>query len=98
MGQILQTINVKVKSSSNNFLIFLLRLASGAMLGLTLALIGQEIFEYQVFSFVFVIVITTGLFLRRSRRWGAARVFVFDLICVLVALLLRVYILVAPGA
>ncbi|MCB0355945.1 MAG: hypothetical protein KDD40_03000 [Bdellovibrionales bacterium] len=98
MAQIMENIQNKIKNSSNGFLLFSFKLISGLTLGLTLALIGQEIFAYSSFLFVFVIVVVTGLFLRKARKWGWVAVMVFDLICALVALLLRMYILIAPGA
>jgi hypothetical protein len=66
--------------------------------GLTFALVGQEILLYGNFSFFFVITAMTLGFLRLSRSWGTSKVLVFDVICILVGMLLKMYILVAPGA
>lgn len=67
-------------------------------MGLTLALIGQEIIGYETISFSLVIVVVTTAFLRAARRWNLMGVLIFDLICVLIGMLLRMYILIAPGA
>lgn len=98
MAQMMENFQARIKSSSNGFFLFLVRIVSGLILGLTAALIGQEIFAYSSLLFTFVIFVITGLFLRKSRKWGWVGVFAFDLICALIALLLRMYILVAPGA
>ena len=98
MGHTMQNVGLKLKNTSSGLFTFAVRVVSGGILGLTLSLIGQEVFAYGTFSFLFVLFVGLGLFLRWSRRWSLARVLVFDLICVLVGLLLRMYVLVAPGA
>lgn len=98
MAHIMQNLQEKIKNTSNGFILIIFKIISGMFLGLTLALIGQEIFAYESFLLTFVIVVITGLFLRKARGWGWVGVFVFDLICALIALLLRMYILIAPGA
>ncbi|MCB0341941.1 MAG: hypothetical protein H6626_11360 [Pseudobdellovibrionaceae bacterium] len=98
MGTLLDTVNTRIKHSSTNLFIYFLRLVSGMVLGLTVALIGEEIIGYGSLAFTLVLVTVTGSFLRITRNWGMASVLVFDLVCVLVGLLLRMYILVAPGA
>ncbi|MCB0390785.1 MAG: hypothetical protein KDD58_05835 [Bdellovibrionales bacterium] len=98
MAHVIENIQLKLKNSSHGILLFTFKLLSGLLLGLTIALIGQEIFAYSTFLFAFVITVITGLFLRKARRWGWVAILVFDLICALVALLLRMYILIAPGA
>ena len=98
MGQVFQTLQVRMKKSSGSFLSFAVRIISGLVIGLTLALIGQEILGYGNFSFTFVIVVVSGLFMRKSRHWSMGGVLIFDLVCVLIGLLLKMYIQVAPGA
>lgn len=63
-----------------------------------MALIGKELIQYGTFSFVLVIVVVTLTLLRIFKYWNWGKLLVFDLICILVALLLRMYILIAPGA
>ncbi|RME15040.1 MAG: hypothetical protein D6797_07515 [Bdellovibrio sp.] len=91
-------LHIKIKNSSAGLLAFLFRLFSGGVLALTIALAGEEIFAYGSFSFSFVWVSVLLSFLRVSRSWNFFGIFIFDLICVLVGMLLRMYILIAPGA
>lgn len=84
------------KITSMTLLNFSLRLVTGLVLGFTLALIGQEFVGYGTFSLVFCTLVVLALFLRVSRSWRIAHILIFDLICILVAQLLRMYILLAP--
>ena len=97
MAQMIENLQVKIRTTSTNFAVLMLRLVSGAFLGLTFALIGNQIFSYGNLLFTFVIVITTAALLRVSREWSGAGVLLFDLFFVLIALLLRMYIVIAPG-
>ncbi|MBT4762759.1 MAG: hypothetical protein HOO06_13770 [Bdellovibrionaceae bacterium] len=87
----------RIKSSSSGMFVFGLKMFTGFMLGLTLSLVGQEIVGYKTLSLVFLITVITGVFLRLSRNWGLAGILIFDLIAILFAMLLRMYILIAPG-
>jgi hypothetical protein len=69
----------------------------GLILGLTFALIGDEIVGYGNFSFLLVIVVAAGALMKITKAWTWAHMAVFSLICVLIGLLLRMYILIAPG-
>ncbi len=73
-----------------------LRVITGFFLGLLFALIGQELVGFGTVTFIFVITIIFALFMKLSMPWRLATIMVFDLICVLVAQLLRMYILLAP--
>lgn len=85
-----------VKNSSVSLFCFTLRLITGIMLGLTLGLIGQELLGYGTLALLFAMVVVTGLVLKTTSEWTAGKILIFDLILVLVAMLLRMYILVAP--
>jgi len=98
MSNFISNAQDKVKFSANILALFMVRLLTGFFIGLTLALIGQEVIQYGWFSFVLVILVTTGLIIRFSRSWAWTHVLIFNLICVLIGLLLRMYILVAPNA
>lgn len=87
-----------LKKSSGSLLTFLWKILTGVVVGLTLALIGQEVFSYNNFLFVFVIVMSTLVFVTIARGWNAWMVGIFNLFCILAGLLLRMYALVAPGA
>ena len=98
MAQLSSNFQSKLKSSSAGFATWLLKVFSGFVLGLTLALMGEEVFSYGNFSFILVISVTVLIFLRLTKLWRWIPVVVFDLVMVLIGLLLRMYILIAPGA
>lgn len=85
-----------VKTSTVSLTSIVLRLVSGLFLGLTLSLIGQELAGYGTFNLILVLVVITGIFMKLSSTWRISHVLIFDLICILVAQLLRMYILLAP--
>ena len=97
LGQLAGGLQNKVKGSSSSIVLFIFKLMSGAIFGLTFALVGEELVGYGTFSFVFILVLFNGVFFRIAKGWSYIGVFVFDLVCVLVGLLLRMYIVIAPG-
>src|SRR5688572_2227847 len=97
MGQMLEDLQYRLKTSSTSLALFFFKLVSGLALGLTVALILEEIFHYGILAFFFVLVAATWAFLKFAKRLQFVGVAVFDLICILIGLLLRMYILIAPG-
>ena len=97
MGQFIEDLQVKLKSSSTNFALVLAKLFVGFVLGMTFAIIGQQIFQYGDASLLFVILVTMTAFYRLVKPWRFAPLLVFSLVCVLIGLLLRMYIMLAPG-
>ncbi len=85
-----------VKSSTISLFHIGLRLVTGLLLGLTLALIGQELMGYGTFALLFVMVVVVAALMKILANWSIGQILIFDLICVLVVMLLRMYILVAP--
>lgn len=85
-----------VKTSSISFVALALRLVSGLLLGVTIGLVGQELTGYGSFALLFCALVLTALFMKISAAWRIPHILIFDLICVLVAQLLRMYILLAP--
>ena len=75
----------------------LLRLISGFLIGLVLALICQEIFGFGTFMLVFLNILFTALIYKIMAPRTVFQIIVFDFICVLVASLLRMYVLIAPN-
>lgn len=73
-----------------------LKIATGLMIGLTLGFIGQEMMGFGMLAFSFIMIFSVAVIMRISAAWGLAGILIFDLICILLALLLRMYILVAP--
>jgi hypothetical protein len=98
MGQMIQNIQHKIKSSSSGLFVLSLRLVVGLVFGLTFALILQRMIGFGDLAFYFVIVVSLLALMRVSRSWGLGGVLIFSLVCMLIGLLLRMYILVAPGA
>ena len=97
MANLISNVQDRFKTSTSAISLLVFKAISGAILGLTLALIGEEIIQYGVFSFVLVTVVITASLLRIGKAWTWTHILIFDLICVLIGLLLRMYILVAPG-
>jgi len=98
MGELLGSVQTKLKSSSKGILLLIFKSCTGFLLSLTFALVGQEVLGFNSLAFIFMMVVVVGVFLRIARSWGFVGTLVFNLVCVLVGMLLRMYILVAPGA
>lgn len=85
-----------VKASSVSIVGMILKVITAVVLSLTLTLIFQEAMGFGDFSFVFLMIIfSTGIF-KLMAKWGTGSVLIFDLVCVLIGMLLRMYILIAP--
>lgn len=93
----MRKIQGNLKESSKSLGLFLLKTFSGMFLGLALALIVRGLMGLANFAFIFVIVMMTMAFLKLSSRWKFQGVLLFNLFCVMTAMLLRMYILIAPG-
>lgn len=98
MGKFVDTIQVRVKNTSQSMTTFLLRLLTAGVLGIVFAVIGEVMIGYGSLSFTLVLVAIGGAFLRIARNWSAFSILIFDFICVLIGMLLRMYIMIAPGA
>src|SRR4051812_10616342 len=96
-AKFINNVQEKIKTTSSTAALFGFRLASGLFVGLTLALVGEEVIGYGVFSFILIILVMTGVVLKVSKKWGWIGLLIFNLICVLLGLVLRMYILIAPG-
>lgn len=97
MGELLEELQYRLKTSSTSIALIAFKITSGLFMGLVIALVFEEILRYGTLSFVFVVVAVTMAFYRLARPLQFVGVAVFDLVCVLLALLLRMYILIAPG-
>lgn len=98
MAQLVENIQQSLKNSAQSGLLLTAKVMTGLFLGLTLTLILQEILGYGNLLFVFTILMGTVAFFRISKDWSWKVLLTFNLICVLLGLLLRLYILIAPGA
>jgi hypothetical protein len=93
----IKKMHMTLKDSSRSLSLVIAKILSGALIGLTLALILRGFLTLSHFSFTFVIVAMTGAFMKLSQKWKMTGVILFNLFCVMTALLLRMYILIAPG-
>lgn len=96
MSQFAGQVQDGVKSSSKSLASIVLKAITGFILGLTFALIGQELSSYGTIVFIFIMLLVGFGAYKIMQNWALGSVLIFDLICILVALLLRMYILVAP--
>jgi hypothetical protein len=96
MASLIDNFQDRVKTSTNAIALLSFKTISGLFVGLTLALIGEEIMGYQSLSFFLVVAITTASLVRIAKSWTWTQVLIFNLIFVLIGLLLRMYILLAP--
>ena len=97
MAKFIDNLQDKVKTTSNTAALVTVRLISGLFVGLTLALIGEEIVGYGIFSFMLILFVMTGVVLRVSKEWSWMQILIFNVVCILLGFSLRMYILIAPG-
>lgn len=89
-----------IKQGSSDIFLMALRALTGTFIGITIGLIVQEVLgqgQEITLAFVFAFVTTFAVVWRLTRGWGLAAILLFDLITVLVGVLLRLYIMVAPN-
>ncbi|MGZ3775319.1 MAG: hypothetical protein ACXVCY_18570 [Pseudobdellovibrionaceae bacterium] len=84
------------RTSAISMFHFSLRFTTGVLLGLVFGLIGQELAGYGSLALLFVMVVVLATIMRLLANWSISQVLIFDLICILVMMLMRMYILVAP--
>jgi len=97
MASLISNAQERFKTSTNAVALLIFKAVTGLFLGLTLALIGDQIIDYGWISFMLVLTITAGTFMKITKSWTWMHMLIFNLICVLIGLLLRMYILIAPG-
>lgn len=97
MSELIGGLQDKVKTSSSTVVLITAKVLVSLFFGLTLALIGDEVLQYGWFSFILMLVTFSALLLRLMKSWSWGPVGVFSLICVLIGICLRMYILIAPG-
>jgi F0F1-type ATP synthase assembly protein I len=74
-----------------------LRIISGFFIGLVLALVAQELFGLGTFMLIFLNILFLALIYKILAPRTFFQIVIFDFICVLIASLLRMYILIAPN-
>lgn len=97
MGQILSNMQFQIKKSSTTLGLVIFKLIWGFFLGLTLTMIGQQILGYGQYMFWFVIAIAMAVFMKLVKSLGFTGMFIVVFVCVLVGLLLKLYVQVAPN-
>lgn len=73
-----------------------LRVLSGLFIALILSLIIQEMMQSGTLMLVFFTLLFTSVVYIFLGKFSVVQILIFDLICVLIALLMRLYIMVAP--
>ena len=96
VSQISANIQDGAKSTLFWTLTFSIKLFSAVIIALVVALIAQTLIGFGFFSYMFFTVVTTGILMRLMWNWGLGVTLAFDLFCLLVGILLRMYILLAP--
>src|ERR1700754_4512389 len=97
MAEYIGDLQDRVKTSSLTIVLWVVKVFVALFFGLTLSLIGDHVLDYGWFSFILMLVTFTVLLIRLMKSWSWGYVAIFCLICVLIGLLLRMYILIAPG-
>lgn len=92
MNNFKERISVSFKESLLAFSIFLLRLFSGALLGLSIAISMEKFMGIGIFSFMFIVILTSLLVLHITRTLGLLGSIIFLLVLVLIGVLLQLYI------
>ncbi len=93
------TIQVQQKSQEATYGLMhsIFRLITGFFLGHVIALIFQELFQFETLMLVFVTVVLMASIYRVMSKMTIFQILIFDLICVLIGGLLRMYIMIAPN-
>jgi hypothetical protein len=84
------------KNSSISLAQRILRAVSGFFIGLVLSLIIQELTQSGQLMMVFLTILFLSIFYKLLSRLQIFQILIFDLICVLIAALLRMYIMISP--
>jgi general stress protein CsbA len=74
-----------------------LRLISAFFIGMVLALIIQELTQSGQYMLIFMTCVLTASLFKGLTRLTLLQILVFDLFCILLGTILRMYILLAPG-
>ena len=96
MNQMATSIQKGTKNATTSLFGTWVKILTSFIVSLTTTMILQELFNYGTLSFVFVMIVTAAALLKVLWTWTIGAVLIFDLICALVGLLLRMYILIAP--
>lgn len=102
MSEFVNRMQGGIKKSSEELVTFAVKLISGAVIALAISLVVQELLGKPAneinLSFLFVIFVVLLSFLRIAKKWTITSILIFDLVFVLIGMILRLYIMTAPGA
>jgi hypothetical protein len=98
MSEFLENMQDTLRRNSQSIGLFVLRFISGIFWGVVLTLIMQQVLGYGQLLFWFVIVLITALVVKLTKSWKWTGVVVLDFVLILMGLLLKMYILIAPGS
>lgn len=96
VNQIAGQVQQGIKSSSISFVSLIIKLVTALGVALTFSLVIQEMMKSGTFTFTFTMLVVGGGFLQLMKDWSLSKVLIFDLFCILLALVLRLYLQVAP--
>ena len=96
VSQVVDSVHTGAKNASTSVALWVLKSISAFVVAITLSMIAQELIQYGTISFIFVLLVATLGVGRLMAAWSFGSVLIFDLVCVLMALLLRMYIQLAP--
>ena len=89
-------IQQSAKNSSATATQKILRVLSGLFVALILSLIIQEMMQSGTLMFLFFTVLFTSMVYVFLGKLSILQILIFDLICVLIIMLMKLYIMVAP--
>ena len=96
IGQFANNIQDGVKSTTTSLTSMVVKILTALFFSLTISMIAQELIQYGTLAFMFMMLVVMGLTYKLIAKWTLGATLVFDLVCVLVALVLRMYIMLAP--
>lgn len=96
VGQLVSSVQDGAKNASASIFLGILKTITAFIVALTLSMVAQELISFGTISFVLILVVITAGLSKIMSAWSMGSVLIFDLICVLMALLLRMYLLIAP--
>lgn len=90
--------NMKTSAQTTSVQVFtgLLRIITGLVLGYVIGLVAQELMGFGNLGVLLFVVVITAAFFKISIGWSFLKVFLFDVFCVLVLQILKMYIMLAP--
>ena len=92
MSEFVDKIRYNFKQSALHFMVFLVRLFTGAFVGATIALTLQSLMGTDILVFMFIVVTTIAVILRATWDWGLLPSIILLLVFALIGVLLKLYI------